>query len=57
MTFGMCENETEIDFMMTKKEHRRFVQNVNAITGEFHRALLIADVDKKNKKCSEKDMF
>ena len=35
MTFRMGENETEIDFVFIKKEHRRFIQNVKAIHGEF----------------------
>ena len=36
----MGENETEIDFVLIKKEHRRFIQNVKAIPGEFQHALL-----------------
>ena len=44
--FGMGENETEIDFVLTKEEHRQFIGNVKAICGEFQNALVIADIDK-----------
>ena len=33
VTFGMGENETEIDLVLTKKEHRRSIKNVKAIHG------------------------
>ena len=49
VTFRMGENVTEIDFVLIKKEHRRFYQNVRAIPGEFQHALVIADMDKRNK--------
>ena len=56
MTFRMGENKTEIDFVLTKKEHRWFIQNVKAIPGEIQHVLVIADRDKRhNKQCSEKD--
>ena len=35
MTFRIGENETEIDFVLIKKEHRRLIPNVKAIPGEF----------------------
>ena len=41
----MGENETE--FVLIKKEHGRFIQNVKAIPGEFQHALLIEDIDKR----------
>ena len=56
----MGENETEIDFMLIKKEHRRFIKNVTAKPGEFQHALVIADIDKKKiknvvrKTCTDK---
>ena len=31
VTFRMGENETEIDFVLIKNQHRRFMQNVKAI--------------------------
>ena len=34
MTFRMSEKDTEIDLVLTTKEHRQFVQNVKAIPGE-----------------------
>ena len=46
-TFRMGENETEIDFVLTKKEHQRFVRNVKAISAEFQYALMIAAIDKR----------
>ena len=41
------EHETEIDFVLIKKEHRRSMQNVNVIHEEFQHALVVADIDKK----------
>ena len=46
MTFRMGENETEIDFVLVKKHHQ-FIWIVKAIPGEFHHALLVADIDTK----------
>ena len=53
VTFRMGENETEIVVVLIKKEHRQFIQIVKAIPGEFHHALVIADIDKRKIK---KDM-
>ena len=45
---------------MTKNEHRRYIQNAKAITGEFQYALVVADIDKKKirnaeiKTCTER---
>ena len=47
VTFIMVENETETDIVLIKKEHRRFIQNVKAIIGEFKHALLIAEIEKR----------
>ena len=47
MTFRIVENETEIDFVLIKKEHQQFTQNVKAIPGELQHALVIAGMDKK----------
>ena len=44
-TFRMGENETEIDFVLIKKEPPRYIQNVKAIPGEFQHALVITDID------------
>ena len=61
VTFRMGENETEIDFVTIKKEHRRFTQNVKEIHGESQQALMIADIDHKKmrkvvrKTCREKN--
>ena len=45
MTFRMGENETEIDFVLIKEKHSRFIGNVKAIHEEFKHALVIADID------------
>ena len=45
--FRMGENETEIDFVLMKKEHQRFIQNMKAIPGEFQHALVVAAIDKR----------
>ena len=60
MILRVGESETEIDFVLIKKEHRRSIQNVKAIPAEFQHALVIADVDKKKimkvvrKTCAER---
>ena len=36
VTFRMSEDETEIDFVLIKKEHRRFIRNVKAIPMKFN---------------------
>ena len=56
----MGEHETEINFVLIKKEHRRLIQNVNAIPGEFQHSLVLADIKKKKmrnvvrKTCTER---
>ena len=60
MTFRMGENETETNIVLTKKEHRRLTRNVKAIPGEYHHAIVIADIDKRKirkvakKTCAER---
>ena len=54
MTFRMGQNETEIDFVLTKKEHGWSMRNVNAIPEEFQHALVIVDMDKKKIRSVEK---
>ena len=60
VTFGMGENETEIDLVLIKKEQRWFIQNAMAIPVEFQHALMVADIDKKKirkvvrKTCTER---
>ena len=60
VTFRICENETEIEFVLSKKEHRRFIRNVKAILCDFQHALEIADIDKRKirkvvrKTCAER---
>ena len=46
-TSRIGKNETEIEYEITKIEHRRFVRYVKAIPGWLHHALLIADIDKR----------
>ena len=41
VTIGMVENETEIAFVLIKKKHCQFIQNVTAIPGEFRHALVV----------------
>ena len=35
VTFRICENEPEIDFVLIKKEYRRFIQNVMQSQGNL----------------------
>ena len=44
--FRLGENETEVDIVLIKKEHRLFLLNVKAILGELQHALMVADIDK-----------
>ena len=46
VTCRIGENETKIDFVLIKKEHIQFIQNVKAISGEFQLAIVIADIEK-----------
>ena len=46
VTFRMVGNEIEIEFVLMKKKHRQFIQNVKAISEEFQHALLVVDIDK-----------
>ena len=39
VTFGMGENEPEIEFVLIKNELWRFMTNVKAIPGEFQHAI------------------
>ena len=47
VTFRMGENDTKIDFVLIKKEHRRFILSVKTIPGVFQHALVMADIDKR----------
>ena len=44
VAFRMGENETEIDFVLIKKEHQQFILNVKAIHRELQHTLVIADI-------------
>ena len=45
MSFRMVKMR-QIWFCVIKKKHKRFIENVKAIPGEFQHALVIADIDK-----------
>ena len=47
VTSIMDENEIKIDFVLIKKEHQQFIQNVKAILEEFQHALVMADIDNR----------
>ena len=63
VTFRIGEDETEVDFVLMKKEHPWITRNVKAIPGEFQHALVATDVDKKKirkvirKTCTERRMI
>ena len=46
VTFTIRKNDTEIDFVLIKKESQCFIGNVKTILGEFQHALVVADIDK-----------
>ena len=60
VTVKVGENETEIDLVLIKKEHRRFIHNLKEIPGEFQHAIVITDIDKRKirkvvrKTCAER---
>ena len=43
VTFRLGEMETIIDFVLTRKEHQRYLQNANP--GKFQHAQVVADMD------------
>ena len=43
--------------MLVEKEHRYFLQHVNAITGEFQHRLAKADTDNENKRRVVRKMY
>ena len=45
LRFRLRKNKGEIDFLLIKKKHRRFLQNVKAIP--IQQALVGKDIDKK----------
>ena len=60
VTFRMDENETEIDFLLIRKEHRRIIKNVRIKPREFLHASVVVDIDRikisnvMRKTCSER---
>ena len=60
MIFRMGENETKIDFVLIKKQHRQSIQNMKAKRGELKHVLFVADIDYKKirnvvrKTCAER---
>ena len=60
MIFRMGENETKIDFVLIKKQHRQSIQNMKANHGELKHVLFVADIDYKKirnvvrKTCAER---
>ena len=45
VTFTLGRNKTEIDFMLIRKEHQPFLDNVKGILGQFQHATVLADID------------
>ena len=39
--FRMVENETEIDLILIRNDHQRFMQDVKTIPAEFQHAIMI----------------
>ena len=46
VTFRTGENETKIEFLLIKTEHRQSLQNAKAIPEEFQYAFVMADKKK-----------
>ena len=47
MTYSAGRNETEIDFMLVRKDRRKHWKDVMVIPGELHHGLVVTDVDRK----------
>ena len=54
VTFRMGKIETEIDFVLTKKQQSRFIRNVNVNPGELQQSLVVAEIDKKKIKNADR---
>ena len=50
ITYGSLCNRSEIDFCIMGKVDHKFLKNVKVITEELQNNLVIADLDKKQKK-------
>ena len=46
-TFKSANNESEIDFILVRKENRKFLKDVKVIPWELQHRLLVADVDQR----------
>ena len=62
VTFRLCENDTKIDSVLIRIQHRWIIENVKVILGEFQHLLVVADIDKRKtrnvvrKACVERRM-
>ena len=54
VTYSAGENETEIDFVLVGKEHRKYLRDVKVIPGELQHRLVVTDLVKKVKKVVRK---
>ena len=50
ITFGMCGNETEIDFVLVGKSNRKYLKDVKAIPWMLQHWLVVTDIDKRKLK-------
>ena len=44
MTYSLCGNDTEIDFVLVGKEKRKHVRDVKVIPGDLQHKLVVVDV-------------
>lgn len=47
VTFRAGENQTEIDFILTSKENRKYLKDVKVIPWELQHRLVVADINKR----------
>ena len=54
MTYSSGENGTEIDFVLVGKEKRKYLRDVNVMSGEWQHRLVVDDVEEQKLKKSVK---
>ena len=47
ITYGMCGNETEIDFVLVGKNNKKYLKDVKAISWGSQHRLVVTDIDKR----------
>ena len=54
MTYSYGGNDTEINFVLARKEKKKYLRNVKVIPGELQDRLVVVDVEEQKLKKSVK---